>query len=240
MTLSPLLGKSLRNWRERDLIERSMVSWVALIGPDVISLVLALLVKGLEDCVATVRETTISILPELLNIFSPHKEALQQFHYELQRLATSPNYRRRMTFVACQQILALSVDKGGQLFVSRDESSLRSVADLANDSTEGVRIGVARFAGLVLRTLLRDSHPIPTILRNLVRHLSEDSSHEVQAYVAGLSVGLAVEDNILSLASLRLPRKSVIQTATFSRPPLPLSVDPNDEEESTPDLSVQR
>jgi len=123
-----------------------------------------------------------------------------------------------MTFIACQQTLALSADEDGQRLVS-DEDLLRSVVNLANDDIEGVRIGVARFAALVHRTRFRDSRFPPKSLRDLVQRLSQDSSQEVQSYVASLSFIKAPADE--SLASSRLSRKRLVQVATFSRPPLP-------------------
>lgn len=51
-------------------------------------------------------------------------------------------------FIACQQTLALSADKDESL-VTLNNDFFRSVTDLADDDIEGVRIGVARFVGLV-------------------------------------------------------------------------------------------
>ncbi|KDR81510.1 hypothetical protein GALMADRAFT_239501 [Galerina marginata CBS 339.88] len=210
---------SFRAWRERQLIEENMVSWANLIGLDTVPLFLGLLFKGLEDTVATVRETATSALPKLWNYFSSQKETLDHIRDELQLLATSSNYRRRMTFIACQQTLALCANEDGQGLVS-DEDLLRSVVNLANDDIEGVRIAVARFAALLQRTLFRDSRPTPKSLRDLVQQLSQDSSQEVQSYVVGLSFGVSAEGHDESLASGRLSRKRLAQVATFSRPPL--------------------
>lgn len=74
----------------------------------------------------------------------------------------------------------------------------------------------------------------------MVRQLSQDSSHEVQAYVAGLSVGLAAEDQVLSLANVQLPRKRLDPIATFSRPPFPPAIGATDQDESMTDLRIQR
>lgn len=53
---------TMRGWRERGLVMENLVSWVALIGFDSASLGRAFLVKALEDSVAAVRETAISIV----------------------------------------------------------------------------------------------------------------------------------------------------------------------------------
>lgn len=52
-------------------------------------------------------------------------------------------------FIACQQRLALSTGKDNEPLVALNNDFFRFVTDLANDDIEGVRIGVARFAGLV-------------------------------------------------------------------------------------------
>ena len=54
------------------------------------------------------------------------------------------------SFVASQQALALAVDGNGRPVISYDDGDfLRAVAGLANDTVEGVRIGVARFAAAI-------------------------------------------------------------------------------------------
>ena len=52
-------------------------------------------------------------------------------------------------FIACQQTLALSADKDNKPLVTLNNDFFRSVTDLADDDIEGVRIGVARFVGLI-------------------------------------------------------------------------------------------
>ncbi|KAF8201663.1 armadillo-type protein [Pholiota molesta] len=210
---------SLRGWRERELIIKTLISWVTLIGLDSASLARAFLVKALEDNVAAVREAAISIVPELYSIFSATNESAELLH-DLQSLAPSTNYRRRMTFIACQQTLTLATDKKGQPLISCDDDFLRSVADLANDAIEGVRIGISRFAALAHGVKFRSSfRAIPSILHDLVQQLSQDSSHEVRSYVAELSLRYKAGDSDASLASSTGSRKRLIQLATFSRPP---------------------
>ena len=55
-------------------------------------------------------------------------------------------------FIACQQKLALSADRNNKPLVALDNDFFRSVTDLVDDDIEGVRIGVARFVGLVYGT----------------------------------------------------------------------------------------
>lgn len=52
-------------------------------------------------------------------------------------------------FIACQQKLALSADKNNEPLIALDNDFFRSITDLVDDDIEGVRIGVARFVGLV-------------------------------------------------------------------------------------------
>ncbi|KAF8969979.1 armadillo-type protein [Flammula alnicola] len=210
---------TFRGWRERELVIKNLVSWVTLIGLDTSSLARGVLMKGLEDSVAAVRETTIGIVPHLLKFLLSQKDLVDDLHRDLVKLATSSNYRRRMTFIACQQTLALATDNNGQLVISCDDDFLRSVADLANDGIDGVRIGVARFAALVHGNFLHHSRSIPSILHDLVQRLSQDSSHEVQSYVADLSLGEPSGGSGVSLASSRRYRKRLVELATFSRPP---------------------
>ncbi|KAH9484240.1 Serine/threonine-protein phosphatase 4 regulatory subunit 1 [Psilocybe cubensis] len=213
----------LRGWRERELIEKNMVSWVNLIGLDNISLARDLLQKGLEDGVASVREAATLALSEIWDAFASQKGALDTIRSQLQQLAASSNYRRRMTFIACQQTLALTTNQKGELLVSSDAGILDSVANLARDQIEGVRIGAARFAAVTHAALLRHGHTIPRMLEQLVDVLLQDTSHEVRSYVAGLSSGIPPgreHHNSGSTASRgRSVRGRLAQLATFSRPP---------------------
>ncbi|KAF8163204.1 armadillo-type protein [Crassisporium funariophilum] len=214
----------LRGWRERELIEKSLISWVDLLGIEIASLARSLVLKGLEDSVAAVRETAIITVSQLCVLFASQKAVVQDIRSELRKLATSPIYRRRMTFIACQQSIALPVGKDGEPSVILDDDLLLSVSDLAKDEIEGVRIGVARFAGAVYGNLLRHSRSIPSVLDNLVRSLSQDSSHEVQSYISHLSFGVPAGDSDASLGkNSSRSRRRLLQIATFSRPPPPVS-----------------
>ena len=137
-------------------------------------------------------------------------------------------------FIACQQALALSA-KDNEPLVALDNDFFRSVTDLADDDIEGVRIGVARFVGLVygistciasnflcqkpihviLGNLRRHSLCIPSELLDLIHRLSQDPCQGVQSYVH-LS-----PDNDASLANIRDSRKSRLRISIFSRPPPP-------------------
>jgi len=208
---------TLRGWRERELVVKKLLGWVNLLGLECASLARTFLAKGLEDHVAAVRDATISTMPQLYAFYASRKDVIDDFRGDLQNLATSPVYRKRMTFIACQQKLALSADKNNKPLVALDNDFFRSVTDLAGDDIEGVRIGVARFVGLVYGNLLRRSHTIPSELLDLIHLLSKDPCHGVQSYlyVDNLS------DNDPSLANYREARKRRLRISTFSRPPPP-------------------
>jgi len=117
---------NFRGWRERESIEKCLVDWVQVIGLDTLSLVFGLLKKGLEDNVASVREAAVSIvspifvmpvrtvendciflyqIPKLWPAFASQTPVLVAFYHELEQLAKSSNYRRRMTYVVLETLL---------------------------------------------------------------------------------------------------------------------------------------
>jgi serine/threonine-protein phosphatase 4 regulatory subunit 1 len=208
---------TLRSWRERELIGKKLFGWVNLLGPEDASLARAFLAKGLEDNAAAVRDTAISTITQLYAFYSSQKGVIDDFGVDLQKLATSPVYRKRMTFIACQQTLALSA-KDNEPLVALDNDFFRSVTDLADDDIEGVRIGVARFVGLVYGNLLRHSHTIPSELLDLIHRLSQDPCQRVQSYVHVVDLKPDSDD---ALANSRDSRKRRLRISTFSRPPPP-------------------
>jgi len=132
----------------------------------------------------------------------------------------------------------MSRDKDGQPLIPIDENSLRALADLANDDIEGVRIGVARLAALIYRNyfsclydaililiyvsgdILRHKRLVPTILLELVHHLSQDASHEVQSYVADMSITESANRSDTPPPESKRAKERVMQAALFSRPPM--------------------
>ncbi|KAF8797930.1 ARM repeat-containing protein [Phlegmacium glaucopus] len=210
----------LRGWRERELVGKHLFGWVNLLGLESASLAREFLAKGLEDNAAAVRDTAISTISQLYAFFSSRKDVIDAFRGDLQKLATSPTYRKRMTFIACQQTLALSVGKDNESLVTLNSDFFRPVTDLASDDIEGVRIGVARFAGLIYGNLLGRSQSIPSTLLNLIHRLSQDPSREVQSYVHVVNPSpVSVSNKDASLANSRQWRKSRLRISTFSRPP---------------------
>jgi serine/threonine-protein phosphatase 4 regulatory subunit 1 len=270
-------GGTFRGWRERETVLNNIVGWVNRIGLGSAPLARGLLLKGLEDNVAAVREAAIvavsvffsfpcslrtdnfSQIPEVWILFSSQQEVIDDLGGNLRQLATSTKYRKRMTyvllncwsiqimiypdsFIASQQALALAVDGNGRPVISHiDDDFLSVVANLADDTIEGVRIAVARFAAAIhskscsfwlsimvskssyceiTGNLVRQSHAIPSIITDLVHRLSQDSSHEVQSYVVDLTTrrrSVTSDDS----ATARCSQKRLTQLSTFSRPPQP-------------------
>ncbi|KIM49226.1 hypothetical protein M413DRAFT_21488 [Hebeloma cylindrosporum] len=216
-------GGKLRGWRERETVLKNIGSWINRIGLGSAVLARGLLLKGLEDNVAAVREAAVMAIPEVWILFSSQQEVIHDLGGNVRQLATSTKYRRRMTFIASQQALALAVDGNGRPVISlADDDFLSVVASLADDTIEGVRIGVARFAAAIYSNLVRQSHAIPSILTDLVHRLSQDSSHEVQSYVVHLKPRRrSVPESDGSPTNARRSAKRLSQLSTFSRPPQP-------------------
>ncbi|KAJ3500117.1 hypothetical protein NLJ89_g9932 [Agrocybe chaxingu] len=170
--------KGIRNYRERDYIQQKLSDW-GLWDTDARVALYELVMLGVEDDTAAVRAAAIANIPLALSHCSSLKEVSEDFSGRLEQLASSDSSRSRITFIDCQQQLILGADAGHSL-VSLDDDIICSVANLANDDIEGVRIRVARLAALVYRILLRQSHPISTPLDELIRTLSQDVSHGVR------------------------------------------------------------
>ena len=107
-----------------------------------------ILLKGLEDGVASVRDTAISVVPTL---FFGWRSRQQQLWGELvkylARMASHGKYHRRIAFVAAQQELLLHGPRAEVLL--EDECLQMALEKLASDHIPGVRIGVARLIKLV-------------------------------------------------------------------------------------------
>lgn len=197
----------LRNWRAREGVIKIIADLAG--GPERPDNIRALLHKALEDDFGAVRETAISVICRIApqDVWRP---TLNLINEDILLLANSPIFRRRMTFVACQQALASSA---GGLSILVDDARWHAVERLSNDSIVGVRIGVARLAGYILENALRDTSVLPRRIFDMIDHLQQDSSAEVRSYIPsvtdiqqGRTIFTSHSDSFL----------------TFSRPP-PLS-----------------
>ncbi|TFK42686.1 armadillo-type protein [Crucibulum laeve] len=225
---------TFRGWRERDLIIRHLAGLARGVGQQNPTVIRTLLLRALEDSIAAVREAGISVLSDIWSAFTSQPHVLVELHADIRRLGKSAVYRRRMTFIASQQALIQS--SGGQLTAEIDDELILSMAELARDSIEGVRIGVARFIGILYLTFSQHSRPVPDRLLDTIHQLSQDPSREVRSYVPDVSQA-SFHDPLLSPNPAR-SRKLATQLATFSRPPPPRlsSQGSMDEEENRPAL----
>jgi len=89
---------------------------------------------------------------------------------------------------------------------------------MADDRVIGVRIGVARVAGLCCDIQLRRGQVVSDALLTLIRHLSLDASTEVRSYVRGL---LEPSKDTSDLQKASVARGSTLPSSEFSRPPAP-------------------
>ncbi|KAG5646684.1 hypothetical protein DXG03_002674 [Asterophora parasitica] len=192
-----------RGWREREVIAKGLgglVTGTSRIG---------LLKRALEDNVAAVREAAVDVVAEILLSLSGDQDAVAQLRAVLQSFAVSSLFRRRMTFIACQQALALHP----QHVVPLDDELWRPLVALAGDPIVGVRIGLGRLVG----SLSISNRPRSPVFLTLVARLSQDPSKEVQAYVLH-PPSPVVKKNIRTNS-----------VSTFSRPPpLPASPRPGE------------
>lgn len=206
---------AFKGWKEREAIAKAFMTLARSSGGrKVPSSVKALLTRALEDKVAAVREIAVTVLPEIWVYWSNRTDVLCELRTNLQGLATSTVYRKRMTFVACMQALVTRRDQD-LAANSFDDDLWKSVSVLADDTVVGVRIGVARLLGFISGRLHSSSVPLSGILPNLVHRLSQDDSHEVRSYIPDPSwldahPGLAVNART---------KTRVSNILTFSRPP---------------------
>lgn len=171
----------LRNWRAREGVIKIIADLTG--GPERPDNIRALLKKALEDDFGAVRETAISVICRIApqDVWRP---TVNMIHEDILSLANSPIFRRRMTFVACQQALASSA---GGLSILVDDARWHTLERLSNDSIVGVRIGVARLSGSILENVLRDTSVVPRRIFDMIDHLQRDSSAEVRSYIPSMT-----------------------------------------------------
>lgn len=155
---------------------------------------------------------------------------MEDFHSGIKQLACSPVSKKRMTFVACQQMLVSSA--GNTL----DDATLQIFSTLMNDRIEGVRIGVARFVALVYRkcplshsryvtllltgNLLRDAASVPGALLELLERLSRDDSAEVRSFAVRATLEESAKRPGTPPPEDKRGREKLEQVGLFSRPPI--------------------
>ncbi|KAG2020367.1 hypothetical protein CC2G_005721 [Coprinopsis cinerea AmutBmut pab1-1] len=207
-----------RGWREREAILGLVETFLELGGTDSFCTVKCLLVKGLEDSVSSVREAAISRLPRIWHAFTPSPVVAQTLRHDLDAFATSPSYKRRITYVGCLHACALHIDAGFPPPVDANVI-LKMLEPLTEDPVVDVRIGAARILNL-LYVKDHDSSQSPVLTR-LSERMSSDTSQEVRSYLpeVGLPSHQEASPSSMSTSSTGLHRKRHPPPSTFSRPP---------------------
>jgi len=131
-----------------------------------------------------------------------------------------------------------SIDAGQKPSVALTDNMLRMMFELSQDSVIDVKISVARFVNSVcgafpqptkaptmrlIRTwsdkFIRETEPIPALLVDILRRLSQDSSPSIKMYIpesAALLGGIPAHGEKLAPAVFSQPTRS----RHFSKPPL--------------------
>ncbi|RXW18885.1 hypothetical protein EST38_g6981 [Candolleomyces aberdarensis] len=121
-----------RGWREREAIILSLEKYLELLGCDGAgTIVRRLLVKGLQDGVAAVRECVYSVLPRIWDALSSDPVLLAQLEADLEAFSRSSSFRQRMTFIACMQTRAQHTNQAG--LRPAVDAIFKSVSHLATD-----------------------------------------------------------------------------------------------------------
>ncbi|KIY50963.1 ARM repeat-containing protein [Fistulina hepatica ATCC 64428] len=232
----------LVSWRERNLLASYLLEFATLIGDLNPGVFRKLLLRALEDTVSAIRETTVALLPQLMSKFSDRHDVLSDIKSDISSFRDSGLYRRRMTFVACQQALCLpnSLTPGTNDLAAEAPSITpadgfwQMLLPLATDPVIGVRVCLSRFLGMFYdaRTRLSDDVHLSTAFLDIVRPLAEDSRAEVRSYLperlrySALSQGSHVGRDpkpLFSGPSGRPPptrsKQATKSLPTFSRPP---------------------
>ncbi|KAG8217817.1 armadillo-type protein [Butyriboletus roseoflavus] len=132
----------LRNWRAREGIIKIIPDLAG--APACPEYVHQILKWGLEDDFGAVREVSISVVMCMQREDGPWRSVLDRLRRDILQLAYASSFRKRMTYVACQQALASCSQVDNYL---EDRSNWQALEQLASDGIVGVRIGVARLAG---------------------------------------------------------------------------------------------
>ncbi|KAG6376438.1 armadillo-type protein [Boletus reticuloceps] len=168
----------LHNWRARECIIKIIPDLAD--APAYPECVHRILKWGLEDDFGSVREASISAVTYMRREDGPWRTALNLLGHDILQLAYASSFRKRMTYIACQQALASTCQVDSYL---ADQSNWRALERLANDGIVGVRIGVARLAGFLFDKSARYSAHVPQPVAALVDRLRMDCSAEVRTYV---------------------------------------------------------
>lgn len=195
-----------RNWRARESLLQMLADLVG--SPSHPDCVHRLLKNGLEDDFGTVRDAAIHVVSRIWADHDTWAVVLDGLRRDITALAYAHSYRKRMTYIACQQALVLMKEKNP---FSMNDTNWEAVRQLARDRVVGVRIGVARLAKSLYDEDTRSCGFVAQRTVDLVEELRHDASAEVRSYVPN------VVDICGETPATGSNRSGVF--ATFSRPP---------------------
>ncbi|TFY57879.1 hypothetical protein EVG20_g8369, partial [Dentipellis fragilis] len=214
-------SEGLGGWREREAAAMTFEPLAGILKSDeeAMTVLCRLLGKALQDEVAAVRVAGIAAevdlqLPAVFGTLTERDLLRRQLNVDICFLSKSSVFRRRMTFVACYQALAVS-DHADTLDLFA-EPFWPCLAELSVDPVVDVRIGVARLIGLLSDKSFRYSERVPAGIRDILDSLRADASHEVKSYVP---LPTSVEGKVAPRYPAVSPAQPAFVFATFSRPP---------------------
>jgi len=150
-----------------------------------VRLLKSMIMRGLGDDVASVRDAAVSVIPAFSRAWRHRRpEALQELLADVRAMADDAKYSRRMTFVACQQQLLLEEDVE---LMADDPTLWKLLQRLGSDSVAGVRIGVARLLSEIFDKYHRNTGQGLEWIYHLAGTLAQDSSKDVRSFVASIS-----------------------------------------------------
>ncbi|EMD38440.1 hypothetical protein CERSUDRAFT_93975 [Gelatoporia subvermispora B] len=201
----------LKTWREREEVVKKLKSLILIEGfeRDVLR---RLLLTGLDDSVAAVREAAVNAIPAFVRLWRGRPSLLEGLLDSIKTMARGDSFRKRTMFVTCSQALILSDQSD---VVVQDASFWVVLSALAEDRIVDVRIRISRLLGLLYEKYAVADWSISERVHQLAQRLTGDSSHEVQAFARAIASG--------QQAYPYRSTESIRNTATFSRPPPPLS-----------------
>ncbi|GBE82030.1 hypothetical protein SCP_0404060 [Sparassis crispa] len=199
----------MKGWREREELAKKLEAFVVIEGLEKATL-RRLLMAALEDNVAAVREAAVDVIPAFMKTWRPHPEVLAELCSDIGALALSESFRKRTTYIRCQQVLIVS--NQGDVVIT-DDAFWEALSALVHDPVVDVRIHVARLLGSVSERYYDN----PLVLERIsayAQHLEHDTSHDVRAFahsVLAHTVALPVAG----------PPEATKSAFMFSRPPPP-------------------
>ncbi|KAG6335396.1 hypothetical protein ID866_3691 [Astraeus odoratus] len=196
-----------RSWRAREYLVQLLADLAG--SPSYPDCVRRLLARGLADDFGTVRDAAIHVITRMWADSNTWALVLDGLRQDILALAYASSYRKRMTYVACQQSLAPLTQDSALFLADTDWEALQQLAD---DRVVGVRIGVARLAKSLHDKYSRSAAIVPRRIIDMVDHLRRDASAEVRSYVPST---LDLHDEMYVAAVPNTPGGF----AMFSRPP---------------------